>query len=414
MQITSSKLLFTILFLIGFTSVGQDTSNNLALSEFLINIEDKFDVKFSYSVSAVAPYDIEQNENLSTITEVIEYINLNTLFIAEAIDTRYITLVLTNKKLSVCGILKDAITQEALADASITISTTKGTISAANGNFSFTNINPTDNITISYLGYQTRSFPASLLIKKDASCKTITLEKEDFALSEIVITQFLTSGLQKTIDDNLIINSDRFGILPGLTEPDVLQTIQVLPGVESIDESINNINVRGGTQDENLMLWDDIVMYHSGHFFGLISAYNPNLTKRIEVTKNGTSSEYGGGVSSTIIMSTDNEVTNELKGGVGLNGLSADAFLQIPLSKNISVQLSGRRSISDQLQTPTYQSYFKRSFQDSEINSAGESTNTSLETSSDFKFYDYSAKLLYDISSRHKFRVSFININNDL
>lgn len=414
MQITSSKLLFTILFLIGFTSVGQNTSNNLALSEFLINIEDKFDVKFSYSVSAVAPYDIEQNENLSTITEVIEYINSNTPFIAEAIDTRYITLVLTNKKLSVCGILKDAITQEALAGASITISTTKGTISAANGNFSFTNINPTDNITISYLGYQTRSFPASLLIKKDASCKTITLEKEDFALSEIVITQFLTSGLQKTIDDNLIINSDRFGILPGLTEPDVLQTIQVLPGVESIDESINNINVRGGTQDENLMLWDDIVMYHSGHFFGLISAYNPNLTKRIEVTKNGTSSEYGGGVSSTIIMSTDNEVTNELKGGVGLNGLSADAFLQIPLSKNISVQLSGRRSISDQLQTPTYQSYFKRSFQDSEINSAGESTNTSLETSSDFKFYDYSAKLLYDISSRHKFRVSFININNDL
>jgi hypothetical protein len=68
-------------------------------------------------------------------------------------------------------------------------------------------------------------------------------------------------------------------------EPDILQSIQALPGVESTNESIANINVRGGTNDQNLMIWDNIKMYHSGHFFGLISAYNPNLTDKVIVKK---------------------------------------------------------------------------------------------------------------------------------
>jgi hypothetical protein len=61
----------------------------------------------------------------------------------------------------------------------------------------------------------------------------------------------------------------QFGILPGLIG-DILQSIQALPWWESTNESIANINVRGGTNDQNLMIWDNIKMYQ-GHFFGLIS-----------------------------------------------------------------------------------------------------------------------------------------------
>jgi hypothetical protein len=39
----------------------------------------------------------------------------------------------------------------------------------------------------------------------------------------------------------------------GLIEPDILQSVQALPGVESTN-SIANINVRGGTNDQNLVL----------------------------------------------------------------------------------------------------------------------------------------------------------------
>jgi hypothetical protein len=83
--------------------------------------------------------------------------------------------------------------------------------------------------------------------------------------------------------------------------------------------------VRGGTNDQNLMIWDNIKMYHSGHFFGLISTYNPNLTEG-NCNKNGTSAEYSDGVSSTINMSTNDKVNTTLSGGAGVNLINTDVF----------------------------------------------------------------------------------------
>jgi hypothetical protein len=73
------------------------------------------------------------------------------------------------------------------------------------------------------------------------------------------------------------------------------------------------------------------------------------------------------------------------------------------------LDISARRSITDVINTPTFSNYYQRSFQDTEIsaNSADKSTN------SDFYFYDYTAKLLFDLNDKHSFR-AIIGINNDL
>jgi hypothetical protein len=73
------------------------------------------------------------------------------------------------------------------------------------------------------------------------------------------------------------------------------------------------------------------------------------------------------------------------------------------------LDISARRSITDVINTPTFSNYYQRSFQDTEIsaNSADKSTN------SDF-FYDYTAKLLFDLNDKHSFRANIIGINNDL
>ncbi len=101
-------------------------------------------------------------------------------------------------------------------------------------------------------------------------------------LEEVLVYNYLTKGISLNNSGTVKIKPDEFGILPGLIEPDILQTIQSLPGVASIDESVSNLNVRGGTHDQNLILWDGIKMYQSGHFFGLISAFNPYLTNKVE------------------------------------------------------------------------------------------------------------------------------------
>ncbi|PHQ29509.1 TonB-dependent receptor [Leeuwenhoekiella nanhaiensis] len=405
------KIYITAIVLFGFLSLK--AQEQTAVIPFLNTLESQFDVKFAYKTEDLEHLKI-RSATFENLTLALEYIQEKSPLEVEKLSDRYIALKLKTSTLSYCAILKDATNFSVLAGAEIRVTgTNQGGISGSEGQFQLRDIAPSAELEISYLGYERLIVEAADLISQGGNCKELYLKLQDFELPEIVVSRFLTRGLQKSVDDQFIINSEQFGILPGLVDPDILQTIQVLPGVESIDESINNINVRGGTQDENLMLWDDIVMYHSGHFFGLISAYNPNLTKKVSVIKNGTPSEYGGGVSSTIRMNTENEIGTKISGGVGLNGLSADAFIQIPLGKAVALQLSGRHSIADQLQTPTYQAYFKRSFQDSEIE---DENNTSLEdgAQSDFKFYDYTAKLLVDLNENHKARVSFIQISNEL
>lgn len=231
-------------------------------------------------------------------------------------------------------------------------------------------------------------------------------------LEEIVINNYLTTGISKKSDGKITFQTEKFGILPGLIEPDILQTIQALPGIMSVDETVSNINIRGGTHDENLILWDGIKMYQSGHFFGLVSAFNPYLTKKVNVSKNGSSVKFGDGISGVIDMQQSNEIDQDFKAGVGFNLISSDGFAKIPLNKKTELQVSARRSITDFIITPTYDQYFKRVFQDSDLSNTN--SDATISNNENFYFYDVSAKLLYDITDSDQLRFNFLTINNNL
>ncbi|WP_026753245.1 FecR domain-containing protein [Sediminibacter sp. Hel_I_10] len=231
-------------------------------------------------------------------------------------------------------------------------------------------------------------------------------------LEEVVITNYLTQGISKKSDGKIVINTEDSKLLPGLIEPDILQTIQALPGILSVDERISNINVRGGTHDQNLILWEGIKMYQSGHFFGLVSAFNPYLTKDINVSKNGTSVKYGDGVSSVIDIRQSNTLDQDFKAGAGFNLIHADGFAKLPLNKESELQVSARRSITDLVLTPTYDQYLQRVFQDSDFSNT--QNNAVVSNNERFYFYDIALKFLYDISDKDQLRINFSTINNSL
>lgn len=104
-------------------------------------------------------------------------------------------------------------------------------------------------------------------------------------------------------------------------------------------------------------------------------------------------------------METSNSITNKFTGGAGFNLISADAFVQIPIKDNLELHVSGRRSFTDFLNTPTYTNYFNRSFQDNSI-----ASNSVNNAESKFFFYDYSFKVLYDLNYNHAIRANFIHI----
>ena len=127
------------------------------------------------------------------------------------------------------------------------------------------------------------------------------------------ISNYITKGINKLNDGSFNINIEDFEILPGLIDADVLRSVQAFPGIMSVSETVSNINIRGGSHDQNLILWDNIKMYQSGHFFGLISMYNPQITQTVSLFKNGTSTQFSDGVSGTIAMYTKNKLNKTLK-----------------------------------------------------------------------------------------------------
>lgn len=230
-------------------------------------------------------------------------------------------------------------------------------------------------------------------------------------LSEVTVPGYIVKGINKLSDGSFEIDISDFDILPGLIDTDVLQAVQAFPGVQSINETVSNINIRGGTHDQNLILWDHIKMYQSGHFFGLISMFNPQITQRVSLVKNGSATEYTDGVSGTISMETDKDINDKFKGSLGVNFIDANGFADIPLSEKSSLQLATRKSISNFTETPTYDNFFERISQDTEVENNAMSI---MNSDKQFDFYDASLRWIYKINDKEELRVNFINAANEL
>lgn len=391
---------------------GQQT---VLLKSYLARIEKKFQVVFSYR-----PADLEgkfiQPPASEDIQQIIRYLKENTPFDYTIINNTTIALVAkTLRKIDVCGQLLDAVTQEPVAEAVIYESFSgRGTITNEKGLFTLESLDPSSILSLQHMIYGEQPVPASLFVDEKA-CRAFFLRPQTQVLSEVVVSNVLSAGLDLTSDGALVVRPKQFGTLPGLIEPDVLQIVQRLPGVESIDESVSNINIRGGTNDQNLILWDGIKMYQTGHFFGLISTINPYLTEQIQVYKNGVSARYGDGVSGMIDFKTTSKIQDKIQGSLGLNLINGDAYLQIPFGKKWGFQVSGRRSFNDFFSTPTYDEYFDRAFQDSKITTKNNlSANENFSSGESFVFYDVNAKLIFNPNDKSHFEVNFFNIDNRL
>lgn len=245
-------------------------------------------------------------------------------------------------------------------------------------------------------------------------CKKITLISKVQQLEEVVAERYLTTGISKKKDGSFIIKPKQFGILPGLIEPDVLQAMQQLPGVNSIDETVSNINVRGGTHDQNLFTWNGIRLFQTGHFFGLISVLNPNLARQIKISKNGTSAFYGESVSSTVDISSRSNTIEPTSVIIGSNMINAEFYSRVKATEYADFEISGRRSFTDVIDLPTYQRYSNRIFQNTVVTELNNNTNIDYRSDKEFYFYDFTAQYHQKLAGIHDLYIDALAINNNL
>ncbi len=419
------------LFLLFFWIVpvqGQITKNykDIALQQVLTELSKSYDLIFSFSNEVVKGKNVTLNINDTPIEEVLTMLRKLTRLTFKKISDRQIIISVPSTKVEVCGYLFDQISNAPLSYATINIESDKtGTIANEDGFFQLGQIDDDALITVQYVGYKKKVIEASFF--KELNCPRIPLLITSTSLEEVLITEYITTGIDKNIDGSLIISNEELGILPGQSEADILHSVQLIPGINSLDESVSGIEIRGGSSDQNLIMWDDIKMYNTGHFFGMISAFNPNVIKEAKVFKGGADPKYGDRVSGVIDISSDKEVPKKINGGFGANGTHANMFLKTPIGTNIGLVISGRRSYTDYFETPTYNVLSEKVFQNTKIvetsskpNPINEEENEEEEEiveriiDNNFFFYDLSAKLILDISKNDKVLVSGIYTNNDL
>ncbi|MES2411788.1 MAG: TonB-dependent receptor plug domain-containing protein [Bacteroidota bacterium] len=225
-------------------------------------------------------------------------------------------------------------------------------------------------------------------------------------LEEVTVEEFLAKGIQKT-NQHYIIYPQKVQTLPGITDADILQSLQQLPGVKSPNETATGLNIRGGTADQNLILMDGIRLYHPGHLFGMISSINPNVEQTVNFYNKAVNPKFGERVSGIIDIKSTNKISKKIKVNAGINGLNLDAYLQMPLVKDkLGLQFSARKSYTEWMQSPTFNQLEAKVFQNTNFKN--------FDNNNQFKFHDYSVKLNFKPNNKTEISLTGLVIKNDL
>jgi hypothetical protein len=151
-------------------------------------------------------------------------------------------------------------------------------------------------------------------------------------------------------------------LVPGVAEPDPVRAIEVLPGVISTSDFSAAFHVRGGSQDQNLILLDGIPIFSPFHLGGLFSVFNTDMIDHVELSSGGFAAEHGGRVSSVLAIESDagsdgfggEGAISLLSSRLALGGRLPDSFADALGQADVRYRVSARRSYFDVLFKPAF------------------------------------------------------------
>ncbi len=288
------------------------------------------------------------------------------------------------EKFTISGYVKNSENQEVIIGASVVIKENGlGTSSNEYGFFSITIPQGTCTVVITYIGMET----VEKIITLDKNTKIdFDITSKATELTEVKISAKRKSDNVKKIEMSTVqMDIKSITKMPALLgEPDVIRTIQTLPGVSTVGEGASGFNVRGGNIDQNLILLDEAPVFNSSHLFGFFSVFNPDAVKSVKLIKGGINAQYGGRASSVLDVRMKDGNRNKYTGSGGIGVIFSRLTLEGPIpftKKKASFIVAGRRSYVDILSKPFRKGALKEA---------------------KFYFYDLTAKANWDINNRNK------------
>lgn len=297
-----------------------------------------------------------------------------------------ICLVSAQENFTISGYITDYESGETLIGATALVKELgNGAVSNEYGFYSISVPEGSYTLEFSYIGFDNiiKSVSLSANYKLD-----IELGEMKNELAEVVVTAKEEDSNVREVSMSVNkLDITTIKSMPTLLgEVEIIRSLQLLPGVNSVGEGATGFNVRGGSIDQNLILLDEAPVYNSSHLFGFFSVFNPDAVKDVKLYKGGIPSRYGGRLSSIldVRMKEGNKKKLNINGGVGF--IFSRLSVEAPIIKDkSSLIVAARRSYIDVLAKP----FLSESLNGSELN-----------------FYDLTLKTNYDINDKNRLFIS--------
>jgi hypothetical protein len=425
-QALSSRLAAVFLLIICKLAIAQDefhtrtvnVERGKPLVEFLSGIEQQKRLKFYYLEEWLEPFALNLGREQGTVeqilTEVLEGSDIGFVFLHNyavifykdpqrelerdaiketainnqiRVDEQIIGSSRTfvpGTRVTLKGTVLDKETNQPVVGASIHVSDLDiGAQTDARGQYQFALPGGEFILTFRHINYEVRLL--SLSLYADGTVNT-QLEEVPTTLDAVVVSdQVITT---KRVGLTSIKMNDLARTPTFLGEKDVIKMLQVQTGVTAVSEASTGYNVRGGGVDQNLVLYDGVPIFNTGHAFGFFTAFNSDAIKDAAFYKGGIPAEFGGRVSSVLNMTSREGDFYRWKGNAGIGFVSSNVAVEGPIKRDTSsIMISLRSTYSDWLLN-----LIQTKYQDVEQSSVA--------------FYDGSIKYAQKLSNGAKLTVS--------
>ncbi len=291
------------------------------------------------------------------------------------------------KKAIINGYAESASDKERLTGATVLAGSDLGVATNNYGFYSLTLPLGTYKLSCRFVGYKT--IIKQIDLKNDT---TINFQlPTGIELEEIEVKAKRTDEVSSQLSSLSFLNPameeiDRMPVILG--ERDVLKTLQFQPGIKSARESSAGFNVRGGSNDQNLILLDGVPVYNVNHLFGFFSVFNSDAIKSVSMYKGGIPARYGGRLSSVLDISMKEGNMQEPRGVFSISPVSARMTYEAPIKKDTAAFIvSLRRTLLD-IPMFLYQAAIER------------------DGNYGYYFYDFNAKTNWIINNRNRVYLS--------
>lgn len=249
---------------------------------------------------------------------------------------------LSNRQFTIYGTITDARSGERLIAAAVRDSLARGgTLSNEYGLYTLTAPGGRRRIQFSYVGYAPRKL--EFVLSRDTTLNVRLQPAGD--LPEIIVTPtpdgVNEAHLLETRTSVTRTQTDQVGGPGGVADP--LRVARLLAGVETGADGLGGIFIRGSEAGHNLVLLDGVPLYNLSHAAGLLSIFNNEAIRRMDIYKDGLPARFGGRIGGVLDVHTrdGNYYTYETTLGADLLTVNLTAEGPIKAGKS-SFLISGR------------------------------------------------------------------------